>query len=103
MSRLCAAHFEQSTGKMPLITVAQIRAARALLAWSQEDLAREAGVVRRTLTGLETQTAETKVETMEKVVAALEAHGIEFVRQGEAFGVILRPRRKRARAHSSRD
>ncbi len=86
-----------------MITAAQIRAARAFLDWSQSDLARETGVARRTIISLETETAATTPETMEKLIAVFKANGVRFVSEGRELGVMVRPRRKPARAHSQGD
>jgi uncharacterized protein (DUF433 family) len=62
----------------------QVRAARALLGWSQEDLAREAGVAITTVRDVE---AEKRAETVAagEVVRALKNGGVEFV-AGSATG-----------------
>jgi len=55
------------------------RAARVLLDWTQEELARKAHVVRRTVVMLEAGTARTQPRKMQAVLAALRAGGIRFV------------------------
>lgn len=69
----------------------QLRAARALLAWSQERLAAESGVSLPTIKRLEPGDGSlaTKVATMEKLQSALEAAGVEFTNSGQP-GVRLR-------------
>jgi DNA-binding XRE family transcriptional regulator len=76
-------------GIPPLITAAQIRAARGLLNWSQSHLAREAGIARRTLNAAETETAVTKDETITKIARVLRANGVRFVSEGREEGVVL--------------
>jgi transcriptional regulator with XRE-family HTH domain len=76
-----------------MATIEQIKAARALLAWSQEDLAARSSVSLPTIRRLE---ARSKLRVSDairlKVVAALQAAGIEFT-NGDAPGVRLhRPR-----------
>lgn len=56
----------------------QIRAARALLNWSQEQLARRSGVAVRTIGALE-RDSTVETATVAAVVRALEAAGIEFL------------------------
>jgi transcriptional regulator with XRE-family HTH domain len=69
----------------------QLRAARALLSWSQERLAEASGVSLPTIKRLEPGDGSlpTKVETMEKLHRALEAAGVEFT-NGDEPGVKLK-------------
>lgn len=55
------------------------RAARVLLDWTQEELARNASVVRRTIVMLESGGCHTQPRKMQAVLAALRAGGISFV------------------------
>ena len=72
-----------------MATVEQIKAARALLAWSQEDLAARSNVSLPTIRRLEARSKLRVSETIRlKVEAALEAAGIEFT-NGNAPGVRL--------------
>jgi len=72
----------------------QIRAARALLGWSQSRLAEEAGVSVITVKRLEAaeETLPARYETVVRVVDALVAAGIDFLPQagGYSHGVRLR-------------
>ncbi len=70
--------------------ITQLRAARALLGWSQTDLAKKAGLSRPTVKRAETEN-DTPVseEAKAKMKAALEAAGVEFT-NGDAPGVRLR-------------
>jgi transcriptional regulator with XRE-family HTH domain len=80
---------------IPKVSVRQIKAARALLDWSQEELARASGLSIPTIKRLEALdgTIGGRPETAEKIRAALEANGIEFT-NGRSPGVRLRaPRR----------
>ncbi|WP_371688505.1 helix-turn-helix transcriptional regulator [Methylorubrum sp. Q1] len=54
------------------------RAARVLLDWTQEDLARNARVVRRTIAMLESGDCRTQPCKVRAVLAALQAAGISF-------------------------
>ena len=79
-----------------MFAVAQLRAARALLGWSQEELASASGVSKPTIARLELGESGTVggyVGTREKLKAALEAAGVIFVEEnGEGPGVRLRKR-----------
>lgn len=76
-----------------MITPAQAKAARALLGWSQEDLAKRSGVVRRTLMSFETGMRDPRQETIQKIVEAFERAGVRFVNGPDMQGVLLRSRR----------
>jgi transcriptional regulator with XRE-family HTH domain len=64
-----------------VITAEQIRAGRAALGWSAEQLAKAAGIVRRTVVAIEGAKGvpSSNAQTLHKVQAALEAEGIEFI------------------------
>lgn len=64
-----------------MIVGAQIRAARALLSWSQLDLAKSSGVGLATVKRLEPENSRPRgnVRTLEAIRTALEAAGIEFI------------------------
>ena len=72
------------------ISIAQIRAARALLDWTQPTLAEAAGLSSLTVKRLE-GSAPSKVseEAIAKIRAALESAGVEFT-NGSQPGVRLR-------------
>ena len=77
-----------------MISNLQIRAARALLGWSQQRLAEEAGLSAITVKRLEAsdETFQARFETVRKVKEAVEAAGVVF-RTGEnglIHGVSLR-------------
>jgi predicted transcriptional regulator len=74
-----------------MITPRQIRAARALLGWSQQQLADKAIVSLNALARLETGNVDSRVSTMLAIQKALIKAGIEFLeadQKGE--GVRLR-------------
>jgi ribosome-binding protein aMBF1 (putative translation factor) len=78
-----------------LITSAQIRAARALLRWSAEDLADKANIGIATIRRFEVQdgTPSGQIRILEALKLALEAAGIEFIGTAEnGPGVRLSPR-----------
>jgi transcriptional regulator with XRE-family HTH domain len=70
----------------------QCRAGRALLNWSQEELAKHARVAKQTLADFERGARSPYLRTLADIRAALEAAGVEFI-NGEAPGVRLRQRK----------
>ena len=81
-----------------LTTIRQIKAARALLGWSQSDLAQRSGVSEPTIARLESADGKLggREETVRKICAALETSGIEFI-EGDGEGVQLRKPRRGAK------
>ncbi|WP_096700829.1 helix-turn-helix domain-containing protein [Magnetospirillum sp. 15-1] len=75
-----------------MISARQIRAARALLGWSQQDLADRAIISVNALRRLEGEQVDPRLSTIAAVKTALESAGIDFLptsgTQGE--GVRLR-------------
>jgi predicted transcriptional regulator len=70
-------------------TIEQIKAARALLGWSQEDLAAQSSVSVPTIKRLEAPGKfRVSDEAKAKIVSALQAAGIEFT-NGKKPGVRL--------------
>lgn len=68
----------------------QIRAARALIGWTREDLAKESGVTVRTLVRIENSQSVPRLATLQALTAALETAGIEFIPEnGSGPGVRL--------------
>jgi len=77
-----------------LLTISgkQIRAARALLGWSQYKLAEEAGLSVTPIARFEREEVDTKRGTLYTLVATLENAGIEFKHEKDgSFGVMLKP------------
>jgi transcriptional regulator with XRE-family HTH domain len=73
------------------IRPAQLRAARALLDWSRDDLAAAAKTTSRTLARLEAGENVPRGSTLAAIRTALEAAGVIFVDEnGEGPGVRLR-------------
>ena len=82
----------------PLVTTRQIKAARALLGWSQADLARRSGVSEPTVARLEAVDGELggREGTGDKIRTTIEAAGVEFIQEdGGGLGVRIRKRRRR--------
>lgn len=73
-----------------LVTPGQIKAARAMLDWSAEDLGKRVGVVKTTISAIETGRSNGSVEVLGAIVKALESGGIEFLPDGG-----VRPRQGR--------
>jgi DNA-binding XRE family transcriptional regulator len=73
-----------------MISSRQIRAARALLGWSQQDLADRAILSVNAVKRLEAQQTDPRVSTVLAVKTALEAAGVEFLSPGEGRGVGVR-------------
>jgi predicted transcriptional regulator len=81
-----------------LVTIRQIKAARALLGWSQADLAKGSGVSEPTIARLEAIEGAVggRQGTAEKIRAALEKAGVEFIDEnGGGLGVRLRKRQQK--------
>jgi transcriptional regulator with XRE-family HTH domain len=73
-----------------VIVPAQIRAARAYLNWSQEDLAKTAGVGLSTVRDAESEKRATDTDTVELIRLALDNEGIQFVPGGTDGGPGVR-------------
>ena len=79
------------------VSIRQIKAARALLSWSQDQLALAAGVSIPTIKRLEARegTLGGRDETGAKIQTALEAAGVVFIDEnGGGPGVRLRKRQR---------
>ena len=75
------------------VSIRQIKAARALLAWSQEDLATAAGISLPTIKRLEANDGPVggRTGTGAKIQAAMVQAGVEFIDEnGGGAGVRLR-------------
>ena len=74
-----------------MITPSQCRAARGLLDWSQQELAKRAQVGVVTVRQLEADAHEPRRATLDVIRRALEAAGVEFIDEnGGGPGVRLR-------------
>jgi transcriptional regulator with XRE-family HTH domain len=62
-----------------MVSQRQIRAARALLGWSQQDLADRAILSLNAVKRLENGKSDPRLSTITAVQSALEAGGIEFI------------------------
>ena len=74
-----------------MVSPAQCRAARGLLGWNQQKLARQAGVGIVTVHQLESGISQPRSATIEVIRRAFEAAGVEFIDEnGGGPGVRLR-------------
>lgn len=73
-----------------MITSAQMRAARALLNWKQEDLATQSKVPMRTVQSVESEGRNPRAKTLSKRMSTYEAAGIIFSDDEFGQGVVLR-------------
>jgi predicted transcriptional regulator len=74
-----------------MITPRQIRAARALLGWSQQQLADKAIVSLNAVTRMEKGKVDSRLSTLSAIEKALTRAGVEFLPAGErGEGVRLR-------------
>ena len=81
-----------------MVSVRQIKAGRALLGWSQSDLASESGISEPTIARLESVDGKLggREATVQRIRAALEKAGIQFIEEnGGGPGVRLRKKQKR--------
>jgi len=74
-----------------MLHASQIRAARALLGWRQDDLARASGVGPATIRRIEILRGSIKgnVSTQIKIQQAFERKGIRFIEDADGVGVRL--------------
>jgi transcriptional regulator with XRE-family HTH domain len=74
-----------------MLQAAQLRAARALLGWRQEDLAKAAKIGLATIARIErgTGVAQGHVSTIVRLQETLEAAGVGFIEDNNGFGVRL--------------
>lgn len=77
-----------------MITPAASRAARGLLGWSLQDLARASGLTYESLSRFENGRAMRDANAA-KIAQALEAEGIELILEEDRTGAILVHARKR--------
>lgn len=62
-----------------MIDYRQIRAARALLNWSQPDLARASGLATSSVKNVESECGTARKETLDAICNAFERNGVEFL------------------------
>lgn len=72
-----------------MITGIQIRAARALLDWTQGDLATKAVVALRTIRLFEAGDRQPHQHTIDRLQGVLEQAGVRFIETDAGVGVLL--------------
>lgn len=65
-----------------MITVPQIRAARAILNWNQSELAERSGVALISIKNLERGAVDARSSTLQKIREAFEVGGVLFLEAG---------------------
>ena len=76
-----------------MFTPEQCRAARGLLGWTQQDLAKQAQVGIVTVNQLETGLSQPRLATLDVIQRAFESAGVEFIDEnGGGPGVRLKKR-----------
>lgn len=88
-------------GSRAIVSIPELRAARALLGWSQTDLAEKAGLSVPTIKRMESEgVIPVSEEARERARLALETAGITFLaRQKGRLGVCLDPTRRPKSGH----
>ena len=79
------------------VSIRQIKAARALVGWSQDDLADKSGISVPTIKRLEAAEGDIRgrAETRAALVVALEKAGVEFIAEnGGGAGVRMKKRKR---------
>ena len=86
-----------------MLEPAQIRAARALLGWRQEDLAKASKVGTATIQRIEKSEAPITgyVSTVMRIQTAFEHAGVLFIANDETAGIGLRLAKKTARRQTT--
>lgn len=72
------------------VLAAAIRAGRGALSWSQQELADRSGVSMPTVARLETSSGNPKLETVSRLIGAIEKGGVKFEwNQVEGFTLVF--------------
>ena len=80
---------------MTVLSAPQCRAARALVGWSQDDLANASGVAKATIAYFETEKRKPYEKTLSDLRRVLEKNGVMFIDvDGGGPGVRLRQRKE---------
>jgi predicted transcriptional regulator len=77
-----------------MINGRQIQAARALLGWTQQDLADRAIVSRNAVNRIENATVDARTSTVDSMLRALAKAGVQFINEDGYEGVRLRKRKQ---------
>jgi transcriptional regulator with XRE-family HTH domain len=89
----------ENRGPYRMLEPAQIRAARALLGWRQEDLSKASGVGTATIQRIEKSDRPIAgyVSTIVRIQSAFEEAGILFIDEDDTAGIGLRLAKKKTR------
>jgi predicted transcriptional regulator len=79
-----------SPNRLPMLTPAQLRAARALVGWSRQDLADASDVSTPAIRDFEAMISDSKQGTVLKWQRALEAAGVAFLNEDDHAGAGVR-------------
>ena len=85
-----------------MVTPRQIRAARALLGWSQQELADRSIVSLNAVTRLERSEVDPRMSTVTALERALRKAGVEFLAEGANWGEGVRLAKPSAPSPASR-
>lgn len=80
-----------------MVKACQIRAARAMLSWSQQDLADRAALNRDTVKSAETLGVRTHQASLDAIVQVLEREGLRFSEDTDVVTISLDKRNLSAR------
>jgi transcriptional regulator with XRE-family HTH domain len=82
-----------------MLEPAQIRAARALLGWRQDELSKSSGVGTATIRRIENSGGPISgnISTVMRIQAAFEKAGVLFINEDESAGVGVRLTKKKKR------
>jgi transcriptional regulator with XRE-family HTH domain len=73
-----------------MLTPAQLRAARALVDWSRDELAEASKVGHNTIKDFERKGSDIRQSTVQKLTAAFAKEGIEFTPESDVAGAGVR-------------
>lgn len=76
----------KKAGAAEVITARQIRAGRALLGWTQEELAQAAKIGRATLARIEADMTNPGADTLNAILKALMANGVRLFDDSDGIG-----------------
>jgi transcriptional regulator with XRE-family HTH domain len=82
---------------MIMLSPAQLRAARAIVGWSREELADESGMSPQAIREFELGSSDPKMGTVQKWKRALEAAGVAFLDETESDGPGVRLKKVRTK------
>ena len=88
---------EVSPNPLRMLTPAQLRAARAMVGWSREDLAQKSGVSAPAARDFEVNGSDPKQGTVQKWRRALETAGVKFIDADDQDGPGVRLRGSKGR------